>query len=64
MYEHLLEFLVSNWSVPKRPFIFGGVAYVAHVVTVITDAVPRGDAWLTLHADTSNQKHLTQQTLK
>lgn len=45
IHEHLLEFLVSDWSVPKRAFIFGGVVYVEHVVTVITDQVTRGDAW-------------------
>lgn len=54
MYEHLLEFLVSYWSVPRRPFVFSGVAYVAHVVTVITAAAPRADAWLTMHADSRN----------
>lgn len=45
MFEHLLEFLVSNWSVPRRSFIFGDSVYIEHVVTVVTDAVTCGDAW-------------------
>lgn len=62
IFEHLLEFLVSNWSVPKRSFLFGGGVYIEHVVIVITNSVHVLMHGLTVHADTHNHNCLTQQT--
>lgn len=44
IFEHLLEFLASHWSVPRRSLPFGGGVSIEHVVAVPDDTLTRGDA--------------------